>query len=167
MNAWENFSNPNQQTMYRPEYFGAGSDYYKGDNMLPDSFNECFYETKATEDLKKWIKVFKISCIVLFVIWIILCFVASYNSSQMVVQEGTAWSDPVTKFSMGLFVLYLFIYAVITFIMVLSYKLFCAVLNCIAQNTRNTGISAKLAAFNTRNQMMKDASKDKDNQAQN
>ena len=166
MNAWENYSNSNQQTMYRPEYFGAGSDYYKGDNMLPDSFNECVYETKATENLRKWTKVFKICFIVLFIILGIVFFVNAYESSYILVEGENAWSKPTEKFSIGYFIGQLIGYGIIMFAIFLSYILTFAVLNCVAQITRNTGISAKLAAFNTRNQMKKEASKENEDKMQ-
>ncbi len=169
-NSNGNFSgNSNQQNTFRPEYYGAGSDYSKGDNMLPGSFNECFYETKATENLKKWIKVFNIFCIVLFVLLIIYGGISGYNTAQIVKKVNTSYYPYfkyVKSFDFEVFLEYILGYGIAMFAYFLVYKLIFAVLNCIAQITRNTGISTKLVAFNTRNQMIKDASKENEDKKQ-
>lgn len=171
MDEWEEFYNKtngnyeenlNQQDMYRPEHFGYASDYSNGDNMLPRKFNECFMETNATVNLKKWLRIYKICAIVFFILFTLLYIIIAYNSS-LVIEKGYYTWEPYTKrFDIGIFIVHLILYGILSFVMFLSYKLTCAILNCIAQITRNTGISAKLAAFNTRDQMMKDANKEKE-----
>ncbi len=172
MDEWEEYykkpnnnfaGTPSQQETYSTYYFGYLNDYSNGNNMSPGAYGECFTETTATTNLKKWTRIFKICFIVLFVILGIVFFVNAYANSHILVEGEYSWSEPTEKFSMGYFIGQLLACGIIMFIMFLSYKLTLAVLNCIAQITRNTGISAKLAAFNTRNQMMKDASKEKEN----
>ncbi len=172
MDDWEEYykkpnknfaGTPNQQKVYSTYYFGYLNDYSNGNNMSPGTYDECFTETTATTNLKKWIKVFKICCVVIFVILIIFGIISAYNSSFVVERENSWSSETYRRFDLAFFVGYLLGYGIAMFVYFLLYKLTSAVLNSIAQITRNTGISAKLAAFNTRNQMMKDASKEKEN----
>ncbi len=174
MDEWEEYykkpnnneGSQNQQNAYVTSYQRQMGGYVvNGDNMAPVTYNECFTETTATNTLKKWIKVFKICCIVLFVILLIFGVVSAYNSSYVTVKiESDYYLDAhSTRFDLAYFIGYLLGFGIAMFLAFLSFKLTCAVLNCIAQITRNTGISAKLAALNTRNQMMKDASKEKEN----
>ena len=136
-----------------------------GDNMSPGTYNECFTETISTNTLKKWIKVFNICCIVLFVILIIFGIISAYNSSCVLEEVESEYylERYVRRFDLAYFIGYLLGYGIAMFLYFLLYKLTYSVLNCVAQITRNTAISAKLAAFNTKNQMIKDANKEQQN----
>ena len=166
MNGWGEYnrnSNDNsnmsahRNAEYNLAYFGAGSSYALGDNMAPNNYSGCFTETTATTKMRKWTKIFKICSIVVFSLLIVGAVVSSYNAS-FVFEKGDYYAE--YRFSLGYFIGSLIGYGIIISAMFISYKVVCAVLDCLAQITRNTGISAKLAAFNTRNKMMKDASKE-------
>ena len=181
-NVWDRMTNTlnnnsngaqNQQSAYRAMYQSQMNNqnkyYVNGDNMAPETYNACFVDTTATTNLNKWLKVFKVFCIVLFVILIIYGLISGYNTANTVEKVASPYYPDgkyVEKFDLAVFIGFIIGYGIGMFVYFLIYKLLYAAFSCLAQNTRSAGISAKLAAFNTRNQMMKDANKDNENKIQ-
>ena len=148
MNEWEEYYD-----VYRP---------ISSDKMIPDTFNECFVNTAETVKLKKWIKIFKICGIVFIVLFLIAGFITSFNNAYIVEKGNYSWQQ-TKSFDMAIFFVYLLVYAILDSMMFLCHMLVCSVLSCIAQINRNTGISARLYAFNTKKQKTKGAKEEEEN----
>ena len=175
MDEWEEYykkPGDNSQAFNNYLQYAHNKDkHYSRENIVPDTFGECFVETDAAFKLNKWNKIVKIAGIILFVLMILgglgNAITDAYESHSHYQLDEFGNISPLYvnsyTFNIRKFIVALLSCLIAAVIELFVVMLASASLNCVAQITRDTAIRAKLAAFNTKKQMIKDYKKEKEN----